>query len=338
MNKQPTKTDWKRLYTAAQSFRDLAPWDWTDDDRIFGVKNPETGQIDYCGVLGALGEVFACVVYQGPEGLHSYLKLLSVASEGGPYVIEYQRALMASFENRSDLDSKDLSVIRSLKLKFRGKKAWPMFRHYLPGYMPWFLTAPQARTLAVCLEQALDVLPRYRENPDLLEDPESGRHLVRVYGDRTWHDEILPAPEPLENPLPGVPSDEVGLARIRRKAKKHYGTWEIGYGYAPLPIQERPENRPYFPLLLAIVDEENGMILAFELGVQEDHLPLFRDRIMSCLESMKFLPERLLVDHDETEMLAGPIAAGLGITLERVPQLPGFAEAIESMAETIMAP
>ncbi len=67
----------KRLYAAAESFRKLAPWEWMDDDRIFGVKNPETGVIDYCGVLGALGEVFALVVYEGPEGLHGYLKLIS---------------------------------------------------------------------------------------------------------------------------------------------------------------------------------------------------------------------------------------------------------------------
>ena len=34
-------TPMQKLY-AAESFRKLAPWEWMDDDRIFGVKNPET--------------------------------------------------------------------------------------------------------------------------------------------------------------------------------------------------------------------------------------------------------------------------------------------------------
>jgi hypothetical protein len=232
-------TPMKRLYAAAESFRKLAPWEWMDDDRIFGVKNPETGVIDYCGVLGGLGEVFALVVYEGSEGLQGYLKLLSgELGEAGPHVAEYQRALMASFDDRRDLAPEDLAVIRSLNLKFRGKNSWPLFRHYLPGYLPWFVTAPQARTLANCLEQALDVLPRYRDNPDLLQDPESGRHLVRVFesqeGRDGWRDEILPAPSPAKDSSSAfaVPLDEVGIARIRRQQKKRSGVWEIGYCYA----------------------------------------------------------------------------------------------------------
>ncbi|MFZ3252849.1 MAG: hypothetical protein WA133_01020, partial [Syntrophales bacterium] len=199
----------KRLYAAAESFRTLAPWAWMDDGQIFGVKNPETGVIDYCCVLGGLGEVFALVVYEGPEGLQGYLRMVSGEfAEDGPAAIEYQRALMASFEDRRELAPEDLTVIRSLNLKFRGKNAWPMFRHYLPGYLPWFVTDAQAQVLATCLEQALDVLPRFQENPDLLPDPESGRYLVRVFGTQKgqegWSDQILPAPSPTQEATPAA--------------------------------------------------------------------------------------------------------------------------------------
>lgn len=335
MNKNPTKTAWRRLYTAAKNFRDLAPWDWTEDDRIFGVKNTETGQIDYCVVLGALGEVFALMVYEGHEGLQGYLKLLQGELEEGPHVVEHQKGLMASFENRSDLAAADLTVIRSLNLKFRGKNNWPMFRHYLPGYMPWFLNASQAEVLANCLEQSLDVLPRYRQDPALLQDPVSGSHLVRVLGKKNgreaWHDEILAAPEPVEDHLPYIPADEVGLARIQRQDKKHLGTWEVGYCYAPMPIQERRDERPYFPRLLAIVHAESGLILTFELGGPDDRLTVFRDRIMSCLENQKTLPEQFLVDHDEAATLIEPIAKTLGIILHRVRELPAFTEALDAL-------
>jgi hypothetical protein len=336
MKNQPTKTDWERLYKSAEAFRDLAPWDWTDEDRIFGVKNLETGQIDYCSVLGGSGELFALIVYEGHQGLQGYLKLLLSELEERLYVIEHQRAFMASFENRDALESKDLAVIRSLNLKFHGKKAWPMFRHYLPGHWPWFLLAPQAQTLADCLDQSLDVFRRYRQNPNLLGDPESDSHLVRICDDRgMWHDEILPAPVFGENSLPDVSVDEIGLAKIQSQGKKHYGTWEIGYCYAPTPIQESRDSRPYFPRLLGIVDNENGMILGFELEEPENHLPSFRDRIMSCLENMEVLPENFLVDHDQAEALVKPIAMFLDINLHRVPELPAFTVAIDEMTEII---
>lgn len=336
----------KRLYAAAESFHRLAPWEWMDDDRIFGVKNPETGAIDYCGVLGGLGEVFALVAYEGPEGLHGYLKLLSGEIEAGPHIIEYQRALMASFEDRRELAPEDLAVIRSLNLKFRGKNAWPLFRHYLPGYLPWFVTADQARVLAACLEQALDVLPRFRDNPDLLQDPESGSHLVRVFGSqegqeggqqKRWRDEILPAPPPAPDApsAAALPVDEVGIARIRRQQKKRHGVWEIGCCYAPMPIRERRDERPYLPRFLGIVEAGSGLMLAFRMEKSGEHLRVFRDEILSCLERLDFLPERLLVDHDETAALAKPIAAGLGITIQRVPDLPAFAEALDELTATM---
>jgi len=332
----------KRLYAAAESFRKLAPWEWMEDDRIFGVKNPETGVIDYCGVLGGLGKLFALIVYEGPEGLHAYLKLLSgELEEKKSYVIEYQRALMASFEDRRNLAPEDLTVIRSLNLKFRGKSAWPLFRHYLPGYLPWFVTAVQAQVLATCLEQALDVLPRYRENPDLLQDSESGSCLVRVFGSQKgqdgWRDEILPLQQPAKDSSPAfaVPADEVGIARIRRQQKKRRGVWEIGYCYAPMPIREKRDERPYLPRLLGIVDQGSGLILAFQLEKPGEHMRVFRDQILSCLDAGNFLPEHLLVDHDEAAALAEPIAAGLGIALHRVPELPAFAEALEELTATM---
>jgi hypothetical protein len=332
----------KNLYEAADSFRKLAPWEWMDDDRIFGVKNPETGVIDYCGVLGALGQVFALVVYEGPEGLHGYLKLLSgELGEASPHVGEYQRALMASFDDRRDMAPEDLAVIRFLSLKFRGKNGWPMFRHHLPGYLPWFVTAAQAKVLATCLEQALDVLPRYRDNPDLLQDPESDSHLVRVFGSHEgragWRDEILPVPPSAidSSAIGAISVDEVGIARIRRQQRKRRGIWEIGFCYAPMPVRERRDERPYLPRLLGIVDQGSGLILSFLLEKQGKHIRVFRDQILSCLEQRDFLPEHLLVDHDEAAIIAEPIATGLGIALHRVQELPAFAEALDGLTDTM---
>ncbi|MEI8173300.1 MAG: hypothetical protein WCH07_07440 [Deltaproteobacteria bacterium] len=40
--------------------------------------------------------------------------------------------------------------------------------------------------------------------------------------------------------------------------------------------------------------------------------------------------------HDDAAALAEPIAAGLGIALHRVPELPAFAEALDELTATMM--
>lgn len=336
----PSTADWQRLYDAADAFRRLAPWEWTDDDCTFGVKCPETGEIYYCVVLGALGEVFALVAYEGPEGLDGYLKLLSGEIEEGSMAAEYQRGLMASFENRADLAPQDRTVIETLGRKYRGSKAWPLFRHILPGYFPWFLSATQARAMAACLEQAVEVLPRFDIDPDFLADPTAGRFLVRLprtssSGHVEWHDETLPAPRLPRKAKPQVPVNEVGMERLRRQPKQHTGDWEIGYAYTPMSVQEHPDQRPYLLRLLLIADAESGFVLTVHLEAPDRHLPVFRDKLLSCLGEAPQWPRRLLVNHEHMAALAAPIAKALGIQLRQVRDLPAFETAYDSLIETM---
>ena len=46
----PTLDEWRRLYEAAVELKKQAPWEWMYEDEVFGVRNPETGEIDYAEV------------------------------------------------------------------------------------------------------------------------------------------------------------------------------------------------------------------------------------------------------------------------------------------------
>ena len=49
--------EWQALYTAAKDYFDEKPWEWMDDDQLFGVYDKDTDTVGYCCIMGALGEV-----------------------------------------------------------------------------------------------------------------------------------------------------------------------------------------------------------------------------------------------------------------------------------------
>ena len=346
MKSNPSKADLHRLYTAAASFRQIAPWDWMDDGQIFGVEEPETGEIGYCSVLGALGEVFAFAVYEGDEGLRNILGLLNRAEdreEADGDFTHSQKALLASFEDRRDLSPEDVKTIRSLGLTFRGKKSWPQFRHYLPGYFPWFLDARQSTFLSIALEQALDFLPRIRQNRLCLPRLNSGCILVRKSskdenGQIHWHDETLPFAEP-KTPAEDQPVlftiDEVGLERIRKKATRNDEIWEIGCEYAPMPAQDKRDERPYFPKMLLVLDQASGLVLTSDLKNPDGYEQNFQNHLIKMMAEIAVIPRGFLVAQRKAFEIVEPIAKALEINLERIDRLPLFTDAYQHMLRTM---
>ncbi len=245
----PSLQEWKALYEAALEFKELAPWNWMHDSDIFGVKDPVSGEIGYCCIMGAAGEHYALGLYLGSEGLGGLSRILSGEfSEFKDEALYVQKCLMAFFEDRKYLQKQDLQQIKALGLKFRGSNAWPLFRSYVPGFVPWYLAGEEARFLTVALKQAIDVSTRFKNDPGLLVHPSKVHYLVRVpdkLGESIiWKDEWL-EPSPLKKEdSPTMPIDETTLSRLKKARLQRRGTWEIDFFYVPAPVWEKGE-RPY---------------------------------------------------------------------------------------------
>lgn len=204
MAKTPTLEEWCSLYDATRRVRELAPWEWMAEEDLFGVQNPETGELGFVSVMGALGEHYSVAVYLGARGLYDFLTIEEAGDAMPPEAILEVPQLQASFEDRNVLHDQDRKVIKQLGLKFRGRNAWPLFRSFRPGYFPWYLEADEARFLTVVLEQTLDVAPRFRKAPALRE-PEDTPYLVRVPrrqdGALVWEDRAMDMPPPERQPV-----------------------------------------------------------------------------------------------------------------------------------------
>lgn len=334
MNKAPSIKEWQRLYDVALKFKKMECWNWMYDDNLFGVQNPENEEIGYCCIMGNLGEMFAIAVYQGTDGLEGYFKIQSGEIDGSDPVLVSQKCLMASFEERSYLQKEDIQIIKNLGLKLRGRNDWPLFRSYLPGYLPWFLTKNEALFLTVAIEQAMVVALRFREDDRLLTLPGEDEYLVRVpdkKGDIVlWKDRRI-KPVPAEKTIIiDARFDETRIQRIKKKAVHIDAVWEIDIAFAPTPIREKKE-RPFFPRMFAVMDHNSGFALDTYLFGISDDTSEFRYHFLGFLEKMEVLPQEILIKKDETLQILEPLTSRLKIKATQVPELPAFEEFLDGM-------
>ena len=342
MGKEPTLEEWGRLYQAAMAIKELAPWEWMDETDIFGLENSETGELGFVSVMGALGEHLAVALYYGSEGLYGFQQVCATGDYGAPEDILDVRQVQASFEDRELVEKADRQVIKSLGLHFRGPKAWPIFRSYEPGYLPWQLAAEEVRFLTLALEQLLEVAPRFIEDPLLLDTGDNeDTYLIRTpkgQGEAlVWEDERrqVPPPDPVEMVLRVDP--EV-LERVRSLPQSDE-VLEVDCTVAYTPIGERNE-RPYLPHLLLMVDSDTGMVLGLELLVPDPDINSMWAELpqvlLSHLDRQGLRPRQINVRSPKVRSLIAPVLRDVGVRVQRVLVLDAAEEARESLKETLM--
>jgi hypothetical protein len=328
----PTQEEWKDLYEAAKLFKQMAPWRWMVDADVFGIEDPETGEIGYCCVMGALGEVLGLVVYIGAEGLALFQEIESgkISPENEDIHLR-QRCLVVIFDDREVLDKRDLSLIKSLGLKFRGRQAWPSFRSHRPGYVPWLLDGSEARYLSLALRYTMMVAEKILENEHLLKPPKKGQYRVAYIstddGKAVWQEKwSKPAPYQAEPMLPMV--DELRLARIKSNTKQMGDAWEVDFFFAPLMISEG--DRPFFPYIALYSVHKSYHILNFCLAHQAESAEKFEQNFVEMLEKLKVLPRTIMVRNDAAFNFFKPLTDKLGISLKKVKSLDAIEDAKES--------
>lgn len=317
----PSLDELRSLYRAAEAFKEIEPWDWMVDADIFGVRNPEDGTTGYCCVMGALGVHYALAVYRGGRGYESWKRIRKEGQAKHPdFEIAYlQDCLMASWEDRGELERADLGAIKALGLKYRGHHAWPLFRDHRPGYVPWHLSGRGARFLTVALEQARGVALRFQRESGLLA-PRKGKLLVRAPGEKReqWTDEWM-SPEPAPLPSPAVGLDEVRVRRIREKLEPDDSTWQADRFCLPASVAD--PRRPFFPVLFLAVEADHGIIVGQGMNHPEETPYAIRDHLLTAFEQWGALPKVIRVMRPGVFDVLQPLAAALGVKLEMAKSL-----------------
>lgn len=332
MNSEPSKDEWLKLYDAALKFKSIEAWNWMYDDYLFGVQSPEDGEIGYCTVLGALGEVFGLIVYMGQSGLKSYLTIASETEnmEDNLYI---QDCISATYDDRKYIDKNDTALIKKLGLKFAGKNAYPVFRRYKPNYYPWYLTGDECRFLTIVFEQAAYICMKVKDDESFLPDVfDTGYCLVRYFEDGRWKDKQVQFDTREKKREVSIQINELKLAAIRKNSVKSEGKWEIDFFVnSTMPIKEK--ERPYFPLLTLIVDNLSGHVFNVLMTQPSDYYQKLSDTFVEFIEKTGVMPQEMIVEKDELLTILHPASAALGIKLSKVKKCKMVKEAQKGLLE-----
>jgi hypothetical protein len=317
---------WKDLYAVADIFNDLRPWEILDDTDLIGVHDPVTGETAYGAYMGNAGKIFGFCAYRGAAGFETYRRTIDgEIDEHTDDFFAFQNCIMFELSARDDMMPEDRAVIKRLGLSYKGKHAWPQFRSYLPGYVPWFLTEAEARLMTMVLRAAChhgvrvadgEVDYSFRQGECLVYSPANGKDEIFKASWDPW-----PVPPRPQIVMPML--DQPRIKALLAKKPKPDSPWEADVFY--LPSQIHDGERPFFAKAVAVCHQDSAFALFMEIAKPETPTAvMLANAIAASIEQHGFLPETVFLRRAEDRAALQPLAQALGIVIGFKEELPAI--------------
>jgi len=305
------------LFQLASELQGLEPWNFLEDQDLILQKDPASGEICYCSIMGALGEVFSVQVYVGAESYRLFRRIARGQHVTSGEFLGAFRGLSVEFVTAKELTPPDRELLQALShAPKRGARA-PIFRASRPGYHPWYVTEGEARLLIYCLQGTLvfcrDVTvmdgSKYWEQENVFP-------FVARDANGTFEIQSVKAPDPPGSGLQPVYVDDGLIAEILAKNWPNEGLLEADHFFALAEIGEKNERKACVSAAI-VCDGNSGMALQADLG-QPSERPeeLLVRSILRAIQSARFLPLEIHVRKKEFGLLLEGLSKKLGFTVQ----------------------
>lgn len=325
---------WKRLYEAATAIKKIKPWLEFWDSDLITVQLPNREEPVFISIMGKSELCYGISVYPGYKSFLGCL-MMREAADGEPSFItySYQNCLNCYFGNKEDLNEEERSILKQLKISFRGDKQWIYFRSLRTGHMPWMLNANQALLLAEILETLLGAFKDIKHN-GLHIDFTAEETLHRYFEPKEgkWYNAIKKSPQiPFAAPKLII-SDQIFIARLK-KCRPNGAVLELDLIYLPVPYQISLDIAPAFPKVCLLADAPNQDIVDQYMLGEEDEDEFIALGMLSDYIKNYGKPRRIYVRDNRMSLLLEDFCNKLGIQLLSGKGLPMIDYFAQSMAE-----
>ncbi|WP_194840834.1 plasmid pRiA4b ORF-3 family protein [Filobacillus milosensis] len=328
--------EWLRLFKLADDFNKLKPWKRLYDDQIIAVYIPELDDYAFCSILGRNGEEFGLVAYIGQVGLKNLYTLLNDQIDSIDEFARSQSAIQLSLSDREELEPEDYEIIKSLGLSYRGKKQWPLFRTYVPGYYPWTLSKESSYILSIALEEVIKVIKRINTMPFELPDSTNGEFFARTLNNsEEYNDAVLKIDwgELLNYEVPLVVKD-LDIKGVQKQFQKANISLEFDSFQLNEPVQNKPEERPFYPRMFVAADSSNGMVIFHDMLEPGPFTEQIQYTFLKLVENINAIPNNVVLQQEAYRHLS-PLLEQLNIQSNVKETLPNIDELKQGMLNNL---
>lgn len=337
------------LYAAAFRYKKTKLWKKLSESEVFAIRlrNGETG---YISIMGEYGELCALGLYIGDEGFRSY----RLVAESGNYtdsevrfynVMMQQNCLQMMLVGKDDLFPEEVEEARAYAkehgIRFSGRNAYPQFVKCEPNRLPWKMKKQEdfdalydaleaadlmAALLKTTKPEGLDLfaVSKYSTQVPLFEIRE-GKLEREGFA-------ILPKErEAAYDPVPAV--NEIAVASVKKLKKA--GVWESELIRVPIAAQGDPEEAPYYPSMLIVVESESAFMLPQPPVVGADYDPQeMLQEFANAMKTIECRPKEIRCRDERTFALIGDFCRKAGIKCSVYEgEMPALDECEDSMLD-----
>lgn len=337
-----------KLYAAAFQYKKTKIWKKLWDDNIFAVRMPD-GELGYICVMGASGEYCALGVYIGDRGFQSYRKLVEFSGEEMSYFEERelmasQECLQLTLENKENLSDEEIAEVRAYTkangIRLAGKNAWPQFAKYQKNRCPWKLGTDQeeeylltAISAALDLAEILKTASPYEVGIVEMKDTTDKIPLMEQKDGIYCFTGTVSLPKPAGSDYARPKHlNEIAIRTIKRYKKK--GILECEIILFPEPIQNHPEEAPFFAHMLMAVESKSFYILPpAPIGDYEENPDEMMAHFIEMLQQQKICPRGFKVRDERTFAFLEELSKKLMIPITMEKELEALDDAEYHMLE-----
>ena len=327
---------------AAQLFL-RRPWDLLNESELILVKDPLSGEMCHCSVMGELGEVLALHAYIGAESLRLFRRLeAGEPTTMGEFLVS-QHSVSVEFVKRARLEAPDRELFSRLGLPLKKGALAPVFRVIRPGYYPWYVTEAEAQTLAECQRATIALCDQLSAHADAHYWDEEGVYpLLSRAGEEGSRQEFrVERAEVKEPPLPApdLPAlDEARIGRIRERKYPRDAALEVDSFYAGGMIGGKDERKACTRLALAI-DAKTGIAYPPEVSLHSMSIgDALASVVLRAIDAGRVLPREICVGNAAYKLVLDPLANALGFSVRVKKSLPALEFAKEHLLQVMRDP
>jgi hypothetical protein len=327
------------LYSLAYQLITAQPWMLLRDGDLILLKDRRTGEMNYCSVMGAGGEVFSFQIYRGDETYRMFRKVASGAKLEIVDFIAVQNGISVEFVGAKEVTRPDRDWLNAFgHPKDKGIMS-PILRTIRPGYQPWYVTETEGLILAECLDAGLTFFEELLQtkNRNWWEKEDVYPFLVPKSDepDPDYEIQTIRAPEPpMALPQPPTP-DETRMRNFTERDFAVAGPIEIDLRNSMVRVGRKNE-RPGFIRLALAADAESGFLYAPHMPTPGQSVgDALATTLLDAIENIGAVPKEVRVKRSEFKALLDPMARRLGSTVVVKKSLPALDPPMEQMLRMV---